>query len=95
MSSPSKRIDVEKDNTMFGQLSAVEVTPILIVEASYHVEQADGRIIVGHQSVEKLAGGHPERRQDLGIGVEGEVNRVDKEVRIENVLVRLGVAKLS
>lgn len=39
MSSPSKRIDVEKDTTMFGQLSNVEVILWLsFIEAGHYAQ---------------------------------------------------------
>lgn len=35
MTSPSKRIDMEKDSTMFGQLANIEVHPMPDIETSY------------------------------------------------------------
>jgi hypothetical protein len=39
MTSPSKRVDLEKDNTMFGQLSNIEVcTFIIYVETNQYAQ---------------------------------------------------------
>lgn len=38
MTSPSKRIDVEKDNTMFGQLNNIEVFIWCKIETNKYVK---------------------------------------------------------
>ena len=42
MTSPSKRIDVEKDSTMFGQLTNIEVRLIKSIETNNNAQQANG-----------------------------------------------------
>lgn len=67
MSSPTKRIDVEKDNTMFGQLSNIEVRSFGNIETNNYAKQAVGLVIIDNKSFEKRDRRHSEVGEAINI----------------------------
>ncbi len=85
MSSPTKRIDVEKDNTMFGQLSNVEVHRSHISETHNNIKQELSRIIIDNKPFKKLAIFNPKIRKTILKLIKNKAKRINKEIRIKDV----------